>query len=177
MDLRRECQQLPTPTHSNHEKQLLPSLQSPIHLLTMVATSFITALALAGAIAAAPAGGSYSPKPGDLPASLKVVDTDLCLDNAHGITDIGNPINGWYCGGPDKKKQGWFRENGKLRLAGVEDRCIGGKLMARFVQHAILTSSEQAGSPRTRLVHQERPRDQDRHVWLRTSQRAALDSG
>lgn len=94
----------------------------------MVATSFVTALALMGAAVAAPVSeGSYSPKPGDLPAALKVVDTDLCLDNAHGNTNIGNPINGWYCDGASKKKQGFFRENGKLRLSGVEDRCIGGK--------------------------------------------------
>lgn len=61
----------------------------------MVATSFLAAFALMGAAAAAPVGEqSYSPKPGDLPASLRVVGTDLCIDNAHGITDIGNPING-----------------------------------------------------------------------------------
>lgn len=126
----------------------------------MVATSFMTALALAGAVAAAPTSGSYSPKPGDLPASLKVVDTDLCLDNAHGNTNIGNPINGWYCEGPSNKKQGWFRENGKLRLAGVEDRCIGGKFERPC--HSVkrtLTCSEQAGSSRPRFVHQERTRD------------------
>lgn len=59
----------------------------------MVATSFITALALMGAAAAAPTTHG-SPKPGEYPAPLRVVDTDLCLDNAHANTDIGNPING-----------------------------------------------------------------------------------